>query len=248
MRLLKANEIEVRVGSCKEKGASLLLYKNARVDMQIMDETFGTLNWKREHIIINDNNYCRVSVYNDIIKEWISKEDCGTESATEKEKGEASDSFKRACVNWGIGRELYTSPFLWITKITVNSTGGKHKTNDKFKVKEISYNEDREIENLIIVNGKNEEVFNNKGKCITLETKPQESNSSKPQEQKTNKPQSILSDKQTNRLYSIAKAADKTPEQVKLWIIAKWKKTSVAELTRKEYDELCNVLESQKVK
>ena len=159
MRTLKANEIEVRVGMCKEKGASLLLYKNARVDMQLMDETHGTLNWKREHLIINDNNYCRVSVYNPDTKEWVSKEDCGTESMTEKQKGEASDSFKRACVNWGIGRELYTSPFVWVTNIKTYEVKGKWKTNDKFEVKEIDYNEDREICTLVIVNQKGEEVF-----------------------------------------------------------------------------------------
>ncbi len=176
MRLLKANEIEVRVGSCKEKGASLLLYKNARVDMNIMDETYGPEYWKREHIIISTNNYCRVSVFNKDIKEWVSKEDCGTESMTEKEKGEASDSFKRACVNWGIGRELYTSPFIWITNIKTTAAGSKFKTFDKFKVKEITYNEDREVENLVIINQDNKEVFT---KRVTVskppETKPSES-------------------------------------------------------------------------
>ncbi|GAG69961.1 unnamed protein product, partial [marine sediment metagenome] len=159
MRLLKANEIEVRVGMCKEKGASLLLYKNARVDMQILDETFGEMNWKREHKVVNGNNYCAVSVYNDKINEWISKEDCGTESMTEKQKGEASDAFKRACVNWGIGRELYTPLFMWITTIKTYQDNGKWKTKDKFKVKEITYNEDREIESLVIINQDNKEVF-----------------------------------------------------------------------------------------
>lgn len=165
MRLLRANEIDVRVGQCKENGASLLLYKNARVDMQIMDETFGAEYWKREHIIINTNNYCKVSVFNKEIKEWVSKEDCGTESMTEKEKGEASDSFKRACVNWGIGRELYTPPFMWLSKDVVSLTEyevnkkKKYKTFDKFKVTRITYNSDREIENLVIVNQKDKVVF-----------------------------------------------------------------------------------------
>ena len=159
MRLLKANEIEVRVGSCKEKGASLLLYKNARVDMQLMDEEYGALNWKREHIIIKDNNYCKVSVWNEKTNQWVSKEDCGTESMTEKQKGEASDSFKRACVNWGIGRELYTSPFIWITDLKTYESKGKWKTNDKFTVKEIVYNDDREIIGLIIINQSNKVVF-----------------------------------------------------------------------------------------
>jgi hypothetical protein len=141
------------------KFVGCILYKNARVDMQLMDETFGPEYWKREHVIINNNNYCRVSVFNKDIKEWVSKEDCGTESMKQKEKGEASDSFKRACVNWGIGRELYTAPFTWITNIKTYESKGKWKTFDKFTVKEIDYNEYREIKNLIIVNQNNVEVF-----------------------------------------------------------------------------------------
>ena len=115
MRTLNKNEIELRVGMCREKGLSLLLYKNARVDMQILDEVYGSLNWKREHIEVCGNNYCRVSIWNEKTNQWVSKEDCGVESYTEKQKGEASDAFKRACVNWGIGRELYTAPFVWIS-------------------------------------------------------------------------------------------------------------------------------------
>ncbi len=76
--------------------------------MDILDETVGVYNWKREHT--RDNANCIVSIYDQEKKEWISKEDTGTESNTEKEKGLASDSFKRACVNLGIGRELYTAP------------------------------------------------------------------------------------------------------------------------------------------
>ena len=106
-RKLRADEIDVRVQSCTEKGAILLLYKDARADMNILDETVGAMNWKREHT--RDNQNCIVSLWNDTIKQWISKEDTGTESNTEKEKGLASDSFKRACFNWGIGRELYTT-------------------------------------------------------------------------------------------------------------------------------------------
>ena len=129
-RDLRADEIECRIGTAKDgerKGVSLLLYKDARVDMTMLDETVGATNWKREHSRENAN--CIVSIWDDEKGQWISKEDTGTESKTEAEKGLASDSFKRACVNWGIGRELYSSPFIWI------SGASKY---DKFWVKDIT--------------------------------------------------------------------------------------------------------------
>lgn len=108
-RDLRADEIDVRVAQFKEGSfVQLLLYKNARTDMDILDESVGCMNWKREHT--RDNANCVVSIWDNDKGQWINKEDTGTESNTEKEKGLASDSFKRACFNWGIGRELYTSP------------------------------------------------------------------------------------------------------------------------------------------
>lgn len=100
IRLLRADEIDARVAQINEKGASLLLYKDARCDMNILDETFGAMNWQRTHTRENAN--CIVSIWDEEKKQWISKEDTGTESNTEKEKGLASDSFKRACFNWGM--------------------------------------------------------------------------------------------------------------------------------------------------
>ena len=154
IRLLKADEIECRIGMVKEgKGISLLLYKDARADMKILDETFGMFGWEREHEVIDGNLYCTVRVWDDNNKRWISKQDVGTESNTEKEKGQASDSFKRACFNFGIGRELYTAPFIWIPA----SKG--YSKYEKFKVKEIGYNENREIDLLLIVDSKGQEAF-----------------------------------------------------------------------------------------
>lgn len=151
IRKLRADEIELRVGTITEKGLSLLLYKDARCDMNILDETFGCLNWKREHT--RDNKNCVVSVYDENKKEWVSKEDTGSESNTEAEKGLASDSFKRACVNWGIGRELYTAPFIWVgsdhAKIFKNAKG-KLACNDKFAVGKIEYAENGDIKTLVI--------------------------------------------------------------------------------------------------
>lgn len=156
-RLLKAEEIECRVGTCSEKGTSLLLYKDARCDMNILDETVGEYNWKREHT--RDNRNCIVSIWDEVKEQWISKEDTGTESNTEAEKGLASDSFKRACFNWGIGRELYTAPFIWIPsdKVKVIQRGTRYvPASNNFKVEKIKYNEDtREIINIAIsCNGK----------------------------------------------------------------------------------------------
>ena len=112
-RTLKPNEIDVRVGTINEKGATLLLYKDARCDMQLLDE--AGVKWKREHQTINNNLFCTVSIWDEDIKEWVSRQDVGVESQAEATKGEASDSFKRACFNWGIGRELYSAPFTWIS-------------------------------------------------------------------------------------------------------------------------------------
>lgn len=156
IRTLRADEIECRIGTINEKGLSLLLYKDARADMKILDEVFGPMNWQRKHEVIGGSLYCTVSLWDGEKKQWISKMDVGTESYTEKTKGEASDSFKRACVNTGIGRELYTIPFIWIGagKVRIEKkSDGKFYTQDKFMVREISYNEEnRVITGLVIVN------------------------------------------------------------------------------------------------
>lgn len=159
-RKLKADEIDVRVSTISEKGASLLLYKDARVDQNILDETVGCLNWQRRHT--RDNANCIVSIWDDEKKQWIEKEDTGTESLTEAEKGLASDSFKRSCFNWGIGRELYTAPFIWVDESKINIIQGKNgrlTTRDKFKVEKIVYDDKGDISGLSIQNQKNERVF-----------------------------------------------------------------------------------------
>lgn len=157
-RSLTSEDIECRVNTVSEKGCSLLLYKDARCDMKILDETVGAENWKRSHELINGNLFCNVSIYDDNKKEWVTKQDVGTESYTEKEKGQASDAFKRACFNWGIGRELYTAPFIWINADSVTlkdvpGQGGKKKftTHDEFRVTQIII-EDGEIKALAIKN------------------------------------------------------------------------------------------------
>lgn len=144
-RDLTADEIDCRVQSVHRegKGLVLLLYKDARVDQNILDETVGAMAWQREHYECKGNLFCRVGILcdvedsagNPLPPHWVWKADCGTESNTEAQKGEASDSFKRACFNWGIGRELYTAPFIWIPASKCYIQNGK--CNDKFVVEKI---------------------------------------------------------------------------------------------------------------
>ena len=160
IRLLQKEDVEVRVAQTTTTSggvvkANLLIYKNARVDMKILDELYTPMGWKRTHRLIGDRLYCLVEVWDKEKKEWVGKEDVGTESNTEAEKGQASDSFKRACFNWGIGRELYTAP-----KVSVELTEKEYgKGNDgrirvwqTFEVSEIGYDtKTRTITTLTIV-------------------------------------------------------------------------------------------------
>lgn len=163
-RDLRADEIECRIQSVKEypdhpdrSGLVLLLYKDARVDMNILDETVGAEKWQRRHYECKGNLFCEVGIFcgdgiNEfgvVCPEWVWKSDCGTESNTEAQKGEASDSFKRACFNWGIGRELYTAPFTWIPADKCNIKNGK--CYDKFVVEKIII-ENKQITALAIYN------------------------------------------------------------------------------------------------
>lgn len=160
-RVLKASEIDCRIQSIGQNktgavGTTILLYKDARVDMNILDETVGAMNWQRGHSIIDGNLYCTISIWDEVKEQWISKSDVGTESNTEKEKGQASDSFKRAGFNWGIGRELYSAPFVYIQldKSEYIERNGKLTSNAKFKVKDVSYDENRNIVRLVVVDSK----------------------------------------------------------------------------------------------
>lgn len=161
IRLLKPSEIECRIGTIGEKGLTLLLYKDARVDMKILDEVYGPLNWQRTHVMIGNHLYCKVSVWDEAKQQWIYKMDVGTESYAEKEKGQASDSFKRACVSLGIGRELYKAPFIWVPagKTNIQKKGERYITYDKFQVKEIHYNQEREMVGLLICNQEGKLIY-----------------------------------------------------------------------------------------
>lgn len=163
MRKLKANEIDVKVKQVTANGCLLLLYKTARVDMQILDEEFGPNNWACDYKTINGALYCGIGVFSN--NQWVYKWDCGIESKADDEgnekKGEASDAFKRAGFKWGIGRELYTAPFIW-AKVPTEKVGEKWYLSNKYQkffVDEIGYNEEGEINKLIIVDDKGNKIY-----------------------------------------------------------------------------------------
>ncbi len=238
-RLLKADEIDCRVATVSKKGVSLLLYKDSRVDQNILDETVGPMNWQRSHS--RDNANCSVGIWDQDKEQWIWKEDTGTESFTEKEKGLASDSFKRACFNWGIGRELYTAPFIWINAKDVNleenEKNGKLTTYDRFTLKDIRYDGDK-ISELEIVNDKKKRVVYTFGRLTANENAPEPEKKPKKKEQKTTyKP--VLVPTETDQHQ---KATSAQVDQLKKicadegvpadFIVSKYKKNSVEELSR----------------
>jgi hypothetical protein len=203
IRTLKANEIECRIGSLKNNGLSLLLYKDARADMKILDETFGFDGWERSHEVIDGKLFCTVKVWSEKRSCWISKQDVGTESNAEKEKGQVSDSFKRACVNLGIGRELYTAPFIWIN--------GNFDKYVKFDVKEIAYNEDREIKDLVIVDSEGNIVYEFKNGEQVKTKKPKYTKDKFVKDEKSN----------LEKVYDLAEKKGYTHEKVNRHILSK---------------------------
>ena len=172
-RPLNAEEVEIRVDSVSARGVSLLIYKNARVDMALLDETVGAMNWQRKHSVVNNNLYCSVGIRNPETGEWVWKDDVGVEGYAAKEKSEASDSFKRSCTNWGIGRELYTAPFIFVQCATKPKEGGrgydmvdKYQFNDAW-VSHITYKGEggyRQIDELMVMDKRRTTIYSNCGK------------------------------------------------------------------------------------
>lgn len=169
-RKLKAEEIDCRVSQIDKNWCTLLLYKDARVDQNILDETVGAMNWQKRYV--RDNANCIVGIWDNEKKQWVEKEDTGTESFSEAEKGLASDSFKRACFNWGIGRELYTAPSIFIfprkdmvkqkedeePKEFFEGKNGKYTTKTRFYVDYIDY-DGNNISDLVIRDHKGNSRF-----------------------------------------------------------------------------------------
>ena len=180
IRNLNPEEIDCRVGAIMEQGISLLLYKDARVDQTILDEVFGIYGWQRRHNIIGNELYCILSIWDDEKQQWVEKEDVGIESDYQKAKGAASDSFKRACFNVGIGRELYSAPFIYIplNKVIMDDKNGKKAVKDSFSVKSIETSTDKIITALEIINQRGEIIYtyrlNRKQVQPVREEEPQE--------------------------------------------------------------------------
>lgn len=141
----------------------LLLYKDSRCDKRILDETFGVEGWKNHYVEIKGNLFCTIEIWDALNKQWVAKTDCGVESFSEKEKGEASDAFKRAGFNIGIGRELYTKIFIFVPCKTCKNDKGKWELEDKFLkfyVKELIVDEESEkITHLVIEDNNGNVVF-----------------------------------------------------------------------------------------
>ena len=236
-RSLRADEIECRIAQVSKqgKGLSLLLYKNARCDMNILDETVGTQNWQREHYECKGNLFCRIGIREPGTDDWVWKADCGTESNTEAQKGEASDSFKRAGFNWGIGRELYTAPFIWIGANACNlkaNEKGTYKCNDKFSVSHIVI-KDKKIVELVIVNETtHKEVFAfGTGKQSYQQPNPQNTPSQDTQIE-------YVLESDVKKLVKLLKTKNITQKSVCEDLGIK----SLRQLTMEQYSELCDEL------
>lgn len=181
-RALRADEVECRVAQCDENGVSLLLYKDARADMRMLDEVIGTENWQCSYERIGDNLFCTVSIFckpeGAEQPMWVSKQDTGNPSNMEPTKGEASDAFKRACFKLGIGRELYTAPCIWVTADKCRIQPGRNNKQvcyDRFTVTKLE-SCDGVIKALQIVNSSRGDVivYDLGGKKKPKEKKPED--------------------------------------------------------------------------
>ena len=232
-RLLRADEIECRVATVKQNGCSVLLYKDARCDQNILDETVGNMNWQRKHS--RDNANCTVGIWDTAKKMWVEKEDTGTESYTEKEKGLASDSFKRACFNWGIGRELYTAPFIWIPsdKCQITKKGQGYTTYDHFDVHSIGYDDEGKINHLIITNrGKKVYVLGNP----KAEEKIEKTEEEKAEDEMEKRLEEKITEREVSVLTNILK-----PNQVE-WVLQQCNISQLADMTARQFAMVMDAL------
>jgi len=245
-RTLQANEIDCRISTVKENGISLLLYKDARVDQNILDEVVGPMNWQRRHTRENAN--CIVSIWDSEKGQWIEKEDTGTESYTEKEKGLASDSFKRACFNWGIGRELYTAPFIWInsSNCTIKDLGkDKFTCYDAFYVSQIGYDKNRNINSLVVCRKKDDKEVFSMGRKAGKQKEEAKKTEAMPKESKSQRDEAVASDKVTAPMIAsikslIEKYSSKGLKMEK--ILAMYKIKKIEDMTLENYKDCMNKL------
>ena len=235
IRALRADEIEVRVGQVTANGVSLLLYKDARCDKRILDETFGINGWANCYSEIKGNLYCSIMIHDKETGMWIQKQDCGVESNTEKEKGEASDAFKRAGFNVGIGRELYTRIFIFVKVPTKAEKLSNGKTvyklenpYEKWSVADIQTNEEKEkIEYLQIADSKGNIVFTyGKKKATPL---------------KQIKEDEIISKEQRLNLIKKANGNNEVAKRV----LARYGYESSEQIKVNDYEKICNEVEAE---
>jgi len=113
-----------RVQSSNQWGASCVAYIDARDVQDLLDDVCGVENWCCKYEENKNNLFCSIGIKcQDDYDGFVFKSDCGTESNVEKQKGEASDAFKRAAVMWGSGEDfLYSKP---IIKLPVKERNGK---------------------------------------------------------------------------------------------------------------------------
>lgn len=226
-RDLKADEIEIRQGIVKATGVMLLLYKDARVDQKILDETVGPENWMRDHKELKGNIYCGIGIWDENKRNFVMKWDAGKETYTEAEKGEASDSFKRAGTNWGIGRELYTQPYIWLNKtvcnITKNDNTGKYECNDYFKVTEL------EVKNKVITKLK---IANVTTGVVAFIYPKQEIKDKLPED-------TLLDDKKAKVLYTALVKKLGSEEKAIDYIYRNYGVDNTSKLRKSQYAEIC---------
>lgn len=200
-RTLKSDEVDCRIDQVKSDYATLLLYPNARTIMDILDESVGASNWARAHAEHKANLFCSIGI--NFEGGWVWKEDAGEESNASAEKGHASDSFKRAAVNWGIARELYTAPFIKVTDCEIYTAGkdkngdSKYSTKSRYYVSDIDYDNQRNITRLVICNSKSKQISFQYGTGkSTVKTEPQ-----KPATVETTKPTETTSKTTTTQSF-----------------------------------------------
>lgn len=225
-RTLRKEEIEVRVGS----GNTLLLYKDARVDMALLDEVVGVGCWQREHKILGNDIYCKVGIYNKDLNCWVWVEDAGSSGSIEVEKTKASDSFKRACVNLGIGRELYTAP-----KITLPD---QFKNAKYFDVSVIEYNKNREITKLVITTNFGRDVVYSYPKNSNYSQTAQKA----PQNEDEDMGEIITQETREKITNIMGKYSADKYAQFRLWLGKNFGTTNVAELTEKQGQQVLKTI------
>lgn len=237
IRTLRADEIEVRVGQVTAKGVSLLLYKDARCDKRILDEVFGINGWANCYSEIKGNLYCSIMIYDKEIGMWIQKQDCGVETYSDKEKGEASDAFKRAGFAVGIGRELYTKIFIFVKVPTKKKESGKGyelvDPYEKWSVADIYTNEKTEkIDYLQIADSKGNIVF-------TFGKKPQ---ATKVVPMKTEKSEEkTITSAQRKRLFAIGNGNNEVIKRV----LERYGYEKTEQIKVTDYEEICTEIEAE---